>query len=128
MAVANMDKGGKAPGSTDRVVRTRNPHVEMWLKLASKLGHEGKHEKAVEIFSKIITANPEIPEAWHCKGDCLEMLGKHDEAVACYDAALKQDPLNADTWFNKGLALKNMGREAEGMTCCNYAVSLYLGK
>ena len=128
MAEASMEKRGKMPVSADRVVQTRNPHVEIWLKLASKLGHEGRHEKAVEIFSKIISANPEIPEAWHCKGDCLEMLGKHDEAISCYDAALKHDPLNADTWFNKGLALKAVGREDEGTTCCNYAVSLYLGK
>ena len=123
MADTSIDRKG-----TDRVVHIRNPHVDMWLNLASKLGHEGKHDKAIEIFSKILSANPEIPEAWHCKGDCLEMLGKHEEAITCYDASLKQDPLNADTWFNKGMALKAAGRDAEGTTCCNYAVSLYLGK
>ena len=62
----------------------------------------GDHEKAFELFDKILAKTPNDPMTLTSKAHALKTYGKHEEAVASYQAAYKALPTHGDAYF--GLA------------------------
>ena len=70
---------------------------------------------ALEIFERVLAANPDIPEAWNNKGVALYGLGRIEEANECYDRCLTLDPENLDAMRNKGFLLRNQRKLEEAL-------------
>jgi tetratricopeptide (TPR) repeat protein len=70
---------------------------------------------ALEIFERVLAANPDIPEAWNNKGVALYGLGRIEEANDCYDRCLSLDPENLDAMRNKGFLLRNQRKLEEAL-------------
>jgi len=70
--------------------------------LAIESMQTGDHEKAFELFDKILVKNPNDPMTLTSKAHALKTYGKHEEAVKCYQAAYKAVPTHGDAYF--GLA------------------------
>jgi tetratricopeptide (TPR) repeat protein len=70
---------------------------------------------ALEIFERVLTANPEIPEAWNNRGVALYGLGRIEEAGVSYDRSLALDPENLDAMRNKGFLLRNQKKLEEAL-------------
>jgi tetratricopeptide (TPR) repeat protein len=70
---------------------------------------------ALEIFERVLAANPEIPEAWNNKGVALYGLGRIEEANESYDRCLSLDPENLDAMRNKGFLLRNQRKLEEAL-------------
>ena len=70
---------------------------------------------ALEIFERVLAANPEIPEAWNNKGVALYGLGRIEEANESYDRCLSLDPENLDAMRNKGFLLRNQKKLEEAL-------------
>jgi tetratricopeptide (TPR) repeat protein len=74
-------------------------------------------EEAVEIFDRVLAANPKLPEAWNNKGVALFRQGRVEEALQCYDECLAQNPENLEALRNKGFVLRAFGRLEEALQC-----------
>lgn len=74
-----------------------------------------EYEEALEIFQRVLAANPQIPEAWNNKGVSLVRLGRADEALECFDKSLEIDPDNLDALRNRGFVFRNLGRMEESL-------------
>lgn len=70
---------------------------------------------ALEIFERVLAANPDIPEAWNNKGVALYGLGRIEEASESYDRCLALDPENLDAMRNKGFLLRNQKKLEEAL-------------
>ena len=70
---------------------------------------------ALEIFERVLAANPDIPEAWNNNGVALYGLGRIEEASECYDRCLALDPENLDAMRNKGFLLRNQKKLEEAL-------------
>lgn len=70
---------------------------------------------ALEIFERVLAANPDIPEAWNNKGVALYGLGRIEEAGVSYDRCLALDPENLDALRNKGFLLRNQKKLEEAL-------------
>ena len=70
---------------------------------------------ALEIFERVLAANPDIPEAWNNKGVALYGLGRIEEANESYDRCLALDPENLDAMRNKGFLLRNQRKLEEAL-------------
>ena len=70
---------------------------------------------ALEIFERVLAANPDIPEAWNNKGVALYGLGRIEEADESYDRCLALDPENLDAMRNKGFLLRNQRKLEEAL-------------
>jgi tetratricopeptide (TPR) repeat protein len=74
-----------------------------------------EYDAALEIFERVLAANPDIPEAWNNKGVTLYGLGRIEEANECYDRCLALDPENLDALRNKGFLLRNQRKLEEAL-------------
>ena len=72
-------------------------------------------EQALNIFEKIIAANPDIPEAWNNRGVALYSLGRLDEALDSYERSLALDGENMDALRNKAFLLRSQRRLEEAL-------------
>lgn len=72
-------------------------------------------DAALEIFERVLAANPDIPEAWNNKGVTLYGLGRIEEAGESYDRCLALDPENLDALRNKGFLLRNQKKLEEAL-------------
>ena len=70
---------------------------------------------ALEIFERVLAANPDIPEAWNNNGVALYGLGRIEEASESYDRCLALDPENLDAMRNKGFLLRNQKKLEEAL-------------
>jgi tetratricopeptide (TPR) repeat protein len=70
---------------------------------------------ALEIFERVLAANPDIPEAWNNKGVALYGLGRIEEASESYERSLALDPENLDAMRNKGFLLRNQKKLEEAL-------------
>ena len=70
---------------------------------------------ALEIFERVLAANPDIPEAWNNDGVALYGLGRIEEASESYDRCLALDPENLDAMRNKGFLLRNQRKLEEAL-------------
>ncbi len=76
-----------------------------------------QYGEALEVFDRLVSLNPEIPEAWNNRGVALFRLGRSEEALESYNRALSLDPENLEALRNKGFVLRSMGRLEEALDC-----------
>ena len=74
-----------------------------------------KFEQALETFDRIISANPDIPEAWNNRGVALFSLGRLDEALESYDRSLSLGGDDLDALRNKAFLLRSQRRLEEAL-------------
>jgi tetratricopeptide (TPR) repeat protein len=71
------------------------PHVDValaWCRLHTTPRGEGDLRRADGTLERLITANPEIPEAHYYRGFTLSGLGKSNDAIGAFRRALALDP------------------------------------
>ena len=72
--------------------------VEHALQVGIKANHAGNQLGAAEIFSGILKAQPNHPEANHNLGKLAIKVGKLQEAIAHFKLAVKQGPYQIQFW------------------------------
>ena len=78
---------------------------------------EGKWGAAVQYFSKAVTLDPELAEAWAAMGETLLFNDKLNGADESYSRALQIDPENAKAWLGKGRTMRALGRWGAAIQC-----------
>ncbi|HIH01861.1 TPA: tetratricopeptide repeat protein [Thermoplasmata archaeon] len=78
---------------------------------------EGKWGAAVQYFSKAVTLDPELADAWAAMGDTLLENDKYNGADESYSRALQIDPDNRQAWLGKGKTMRALGRWGAAIQC-----------
>ncbi len=84
----------------------------------------GRHEQAVDLISRAISVNPNVPFAYTNRGNALKVLNRAGEALANYKRATQLDPSDADAHGNLGVVLEEMGRFAEALASYDKAIAV----
>lgn len=77
--------------------------------LAAVLFEEGKYEKAVEAYRKLVAADPNDGGLRTSLAGALGALGKYDEALEQLEAAIKLQPLNPEAYHNRAVIHERKG-------------------
>ena len=70
---------------------------------------QGEHEKAIELMSRAIAANPEEYRYYNDRGVAYKRAGKLDQALLDYTRALAIKPGFTNALNNRGVAYSNQG-------------------
>ena len=118
---------GDIPQASSRVhsfyERHRNdPHAWYWRGVVAD--REGKWGAAVQYFSKAVTLDPELADAWAAMGSSLLENDKYNGADESFSRALQVDPGNERAWFGKGRTMRALGRWGAAIQCLDKYNSL----
>ena len=76
---------------------------------------EGRYQKALDTYSKVLTIEPKNIDAIICIGLCYRNLENYDKAIEYYDTALEIEPDNKTALNNRGYALEMKGQMEEAI-------------
>lgn len=85
------------------------------LKLADDAYRLLEYEKALRLYSKTLSIDPNIEDAWSGQLRCLLDLGENPEALTWAIKAQKMFPKNADVQSARALALARQGKLQEAI-------------
>ena len=103
----------------------QNPNCPMaYYNLGLTYFQQGRLDKAIEQYQKMLQLNPAETDALNNLGSALLQQGKLDDAVAYYEKALAIEPDSAETHYNLGNALFQQGRTGEAMAHFQRALAL----
>ena len=92
-----------------------DPHAWYWRGVVAE--KEGRWGAAVQYFSKAVTLDPELADAWAAMGDTLLLNDKLNGADESYSRALQIDANNARAWLGKGRTMRSLGRWGAAIQC-----------
>jgi protein O-GlcNAc transferase len=95
------------------------------LHLLGIIAHQNRaYERAVHFFSKAISANPDIPQAYYNRGIAQQALRRFSEALVSYNKAIALKPDHAEAYSNRGIVLGELGRLQEALASFDKAIAL----
>jgi lipoprotein NlpI len=89
--------------------------VDDYLQQARKALEGKETDKALELASKAIDADPKDARGYLGRGLIHEVLRHHDKAIADFDACLKRDPKNAEAYDHRGSEQFILGHTKESL-------------
>lgn len=97
--------------------------LENIFSLAVEAHQNGNHEKAVDLYSHILSLMPDSPLVHYNKGLALYEQGNFSESLLCYKNALDLVPGEPDILYNMALCLKQLGKFQETIKCYEEIIS-----
>jgi tetratricopeptide (TPR) repeat protein len=85
---------------------------------------EGKWGASVQYFSKAVTLDPELVDAWVLMGEVLLGHGRQNGADESFSRAIALNEGNARAWLGKGKTMKELGRWGAAVQCLDKYTSL----
>ncbi len=87
-----------------------------------KLLDAGEAQKALDLFEKLLAAQPENAAAMLKKAAALEKMARLEEALDYCDRALKRDKTQTVAFLQKGGLLNKLNRHTEALDCFEQAL------
>ena len=78
---------------------------------------EGKWGASVQYFSKAVTLDPHMVDAWVSMGEILLAHQRENGADESFSRALEIDPEDSRAWLGKGKTMKALGRWGAAIQC-----------
>lgn len=94
-----------------------NTDPKAWYWRAEVARREGKWGASVQYFSKAVSLDPTMVEAWVSMGQALLEHDRFNGADESFSRALEIETSNARAWLGKGKALKALGRWGAAVQC-----------
>lgn len=92
------------------VLRSQSDNASA-LHILGLIAHQrGSNHLAVDLISKAVASNSQVPQFHNNLGVALKALGKFEEAVQAYEKALLLKPDYADACYNIANSLESLGR------------------
>ncbi len=108
---------------TTRVVVAQD-NFEQLFQQGNAAETAGKHDRAEEIWRKVLQIEPKNAVAYYNLGLALSGQKKLDEAIAAYRKAIQLNPKDAKAYYNLGNALSNQKKLAEAIAAYHKAIQL----
>ena len=83
--------------------------AEEHYRLALELQYEGKLERAISEYTRVLNIDDTFIEAYSNRGVAHMDLGDYDEAVEDFSNAIRQNPVVPYFYYNRGLAFERAG-------------------
>ena len=87
-----------------------------------KLLDAGEAQKALDLFEKLLAAQPDNASAMLKKAAALEKMARLEEALDFCDRALKKDKTQTVAFLQKGGLLNKLNRHTEALDCFEQAL------
>jgi len=97
--------------------------LENTFALAVEAHQNGNHDKAVDLYSRILNLMPDSPLVHYNKGLALYEQGFFSDSLICYKNALDLVPGEPDILYNMALCLKQLGKIQESINCYEEIIS-----
>jgi len=94
------------------------------LRMAIERQRAGAHAEAIDIYQRILDANPAFAPAWINLGVALRAEGRLDASIACLRRGVSLKPGDAASLSNLGNALRAAGRLDEAAAAHEEAIAL----
>jgi Tfp pilus assembly protein PilF len=98
--------------------------VNDWCNRGLALHELGRHEQAVDSFSRAIALAPDFALAHYNQGQALIALKRYEPALASLEQAIVLAPDNVDAYNNRAAALDQLGRPTEALASIDRALAL----
>ena len=92
--------------------------------MGNALKDQGKLEKAIEAYEKVISIKPNYADAYNNMGNALKDQGKLEEAIKAYEKVLAIKPDYADAYSNMGKTLNAQYKVEEAVEAYNKFLTL----
>ena len=99
-----------------------NPLAWYWRGVVSN--KEGRWGASIQYFSKAVSLDPQLTDAWVAMGDVLMSNGKYTGADESFSRALQINEENPRAWLGKAKAMKQLGRWGAAIQCLDRYNSL----
>ena len=99
-----------------------NPDAPDPLADGQKLLDAGDAQKALDLFEKLLAAQPDNAAALLKKAAALEKMARLEEALDYCDRALKRDQTQTVAFLQKGGLLNKLNRHTEALDCFEQAL------
>jgi protein O-GlcNAc transferase len=101
------------------------PHaIELHNILGAVNAGLGKHEAAIESYTKVLQIKPDHADAHNNLGVTYEELGRHEDAIKSYAKALKIKPDYAEAHNNLGVTYEELGRHEDAIKSYTKALKI----
>ena len=100
MLLAGSDNVNEAIDVLKELQKDSPEDVTVVLQMGTFYGSEEEHEKAVEMYTKVLEMEPDNKVALRLRGDAYLSLGKHEEAIADLKKAADLMPDDSGTLNN----------------------------
>lgn len=113
--ILELEKGGRL--LAEPPARSSDP-----LEEGQRFLDANEPQIALECFEKILSRQPQNPEALAKKAAALEKLGRDEEALSLYDRAIAADGGLVIAYLHKGGLLNKLARYDEALKCYERAL------
>ena len=91
--------------------------------LAVQAGELERHEEAIELWGKVLSLQPDMPEALVNKGGAYWQTGQYEDALSCAKKAISLAPDLKEAHFNYAVSLLLLGRAMEAVSVLENLIS-----
>jgi cytochrome c-type biogenesis protein CcmH/NrfG len=98
----DMEQSGRML-ALEREVEKNPGNMAAWLELGNIYFDTGKHQDAIQAYSKFLSLNPNNANVWTDLGVMYRRIGNPSEALSSFDKAIEIDPQHEQARFNKGI-------------------------
>src|SRR6202035_4648343 len=99
--------------------------LESTLQRAVTLHTQGEPGPAALLYSEILQAQPDHPDAWHLLGVTETQLGRPESGLRSIAKSLAINPNQPAALANQGNALLALARAVEALACYDQALTLW---
>jgi tetratricopeptide (TPR) repeat protein len=112
----------EAVALVEEVVQRKPNNLTALQYLGELHGEANEHERAADVYGRVVNVEPGMTEMWIVLAQELRMLGRRDASKAAFRSALNLDPNNGAAWW--GLANYFMSDISEGdVAAMEYALA-----
>lgn len=97
----------------EEAVRLAPEHLRFSLRLASAYSQNGRQQDAIELFTGLVAANPNLTDAYNDRGFAYVLTGDAERAEADFKEAIALDPDSERALANLASLYFNTGRKDE---------------
>ncbi len=91
---------------------------------ADDFNENGNYERAINVYTEILEAEPNYQDAWFRRGNTYFNLRQYERAIADYDKAVELKPNDASAYNNRGVAYENLKQYERAIADYTKAVEL----
>lgn len=117
--------GGSFLGKSDRVLFTKSQRAQSYFSIGHENISEGKFDQAINNFNSAIELEPNMAEAYNCRGIAYRNIGRYELAIEDFSAALDLDHSMAASYNNRGLSYFNIDDYDKALSDFSFAIQLY---
>lgn len=98
--------------------------INIWFDKGEALYKLEQYNKALDIYDRLITLDPNWANPWNSKGWTLFKMGMNQEAIDAFDQATKLDGTWAKPWNSKGWIQYKLGKFDDAIFSFDKAIAL----